>query len=482
LNSSTGTGTSRAKDDAVVLPGKLPVAEATAGQVKPEQIQPALAVPTPVRSNAAAPISSNGTITAAKSAASNQARNYGTGGTPNYGTGGTPVKNNVVDNRIKNKHIITRVVVHQSTIKISENEFAEKLDTISIEKVNMELGLKPLVDNSHSGNARKHAGTEQGSQGMHEEEAQAGPATAARHSSSSGRKRGVGNVSAAAGNGNEAAVAEEAEILPSSAAKASEEAATASTHTGGADTKIKPAATKTKSGMSFVKKLSAAFNDVKQNATNTQFAGGITAGINGNFFGPSSFKGFQFGITGNFIFNETWNLMTEMKYFHRLNNNKEIEDNYYVYTQVGNQYRKDLLLNSYSFSALHSIEVPVAIRYTKGNFNFYTGGNFLYSFSLNTGAATMPAVGVPSTFVNEEGNDNAPKFKEEDFRSRFGLGYLLGFSYQLAPNASIDLRSVQTVWDNAATTGAKSISGQLYKTPSLQLSIMYRLGGNRSKD
>jgi len=71
--------------------------------------------------------------------------------------------------------------------------------------------------------------------------------------------------------------------------------------------------------------------------------------------------------------------------------------------------------------------------------------------------------------------------KEKDFGARFGVGYLFGASYQVAPNFTIDLRNVQTVWDNSASTGSKMISSQLYKSPSFQLSFGYRLGGNNYK-
>jgi hypothetical protein len=192
-------------------------------------------------------------------------------------------------------------------------------------------------------------------------------------------------------------------------------------------------------------------------------------------------RGFQFGMTGNLEFNESWNMMAELKYFHRVNNNT-IDDNYYSYTQVGNQFRRSMVQNTYDFAAMHTIEMPVTIRYAKGNFNFYTGGNFLYSFSINTAPATYADPNAVTTFVNAPGADNAPKYNQNDFHSRFGLGYIFGFSYQVAPNTTFDIRNVQTVWDNAATTGAKSISAQLYKTPSVQLSIMYRLGGNRNKE
>jgi hypothetical protein len=404
----------------------------------------------------------------------------------------------------QNKKVITKLLVHQRNIKVAENEYALKEDTISMEKINMDMGLKQPADNSNttpadlSATVKAKRGAKRLFGSRNHNNAVANTATAnigasgAAAPATTGGKAGrnsqsnSGNVAAGgadneyAANGSASGTTEGTMMAkPGSVADASISPNGSSSETS----VIKPkATTKQGSGASLIQRLSLAFNDVKENASRTRFTPGLTAGINSNFFGPATFKGFQFGLTGDIIFNENWNVLTELKYFHRLNNNTSIEDDYYTYTQVGSEYRKDLQLNSYSFSALHSLEVPVTIRYHKGNFNFYAGGNFLYSFSINTGASTMPAVNVAPEFVSAPGTDNAPKLSEADFRSRFGLGYLFGFSYDVAPNLSLDLRNVQTVWDNAATTGAKSISGQLYKTPSLQLSIMYRLGGNRNKD
>jgi hypothetical protein len=456
LNSSAPAGLAKSADKTTVTPAIVNNEKGSKAEESNTKNNETVAAP--AKTNPAVPAVANvATPANNKPAAATSAKNYG--------TGGTMARNNG-ENHIKGKRVITRMLVHQSTIKVSENEFVNKLDTISIEQVNMELGIKPVTENKLAGNNRKYAQGKAGA--LNDDEATDNTASVAKNTASAAaRKSGNNNVDE---DGQE-----ESKIMPAATASSS----VAANHTGGAETKSK--ASKKGSGVSLLARMSAAFNDVKTNASGAQFSAGITAGINSNFFGPHSFKGFQFGMTANMVFNDSWNLLGELKYFHRLNNNSAIEDNYYVYTQVGNQYRKDLLMNSYSFSALHSLEMPVAIRYSKGNFNFYTGGNFLYSFSINTGAATMPS-NIPGTFVNEQGTDNAPKYKEEDFRSRFGLGYLLGFSYLVGPNTSIDLRSVQTLWDNAATTGAKSISGELYKTPSLQLSIMYRLGGNRSKD
>ena len=236
------------------------------------------------------------------------------------------------------------------------------------------------------------------------------------------------------------------------------------------------------SGALSIENLSEAFNDIKYQVAGMQFAPGLTAGINGTFFGPNSFKGFQFGFTGNFIFSNKVSLMTELKYFHRINNNYYLNDNYYTYTPItGGGYSKELQLNAYSFSTLHSFELPVAVRFTEKKFNFFAGGNFVYTFAINTGAASQPD---PSNTITSAtiGNDNAPKLKEQDFNARFGFGYLFGISYQVSPNVNFDFRNVQTIWDNSKSSGSKMISNQLYKSPSFQLSFGYRLGGNKNKE
>ncbi len=235
-------------------------------------------------------------------------------------------------------------------------------------------------------------------------------------------------------------------------------------------------------GSNSLEGLHAAFNEVKNKFVGTHFAPGLTAGINSTFFGPTSFKGFQFGVNGNFLFSDKVSAMCDIKYFHRINNDYTLNDNYYTYTQVGpGEYTKELVNNPYSFSTLHSIEMPLYIRYTTGNFNFFMGGNFVYSFSINTGAYPL-ADPNSITKVSAIENDNTPKLKAEDFNSRFGVGYLFGVSYQVTSKVTIDLRNVQTVWDNGKSTGSKIISDQLYKSPSLQLSIGYQLGGNKGRN
>lgn len=449
-----------------------------------------------IDADAATPVAKNNTATTATRPAATDKANpattnrdaVATNTAKPYATGGAVKKNPAPEEAVTAKRVITKLTVHQRSIRIADNTYAFPLDTISTERISLDVdqkvpaGWEPTPEEPVKHGA-KQAKTQHATGGQMSGNL-SGSVSAKRHHAAADNAGGASNY-------NGAATDADATDMPSSATAHTPNAGSdaADPQAAPSESTATPAATKAeattekKAGVSMIKRLSAAFNEVKTNMSNPQFTGGVTAGINANFFGPASFKGFQFGVTGNVSFNETWNIMGELKYFHRLGGSASIQDNYYSYTQVAsNLYRRDKQLSSYDFSALHTLEMPISVRYSMGRFNFYGGGNFLYAFSINTGAATMVDPYATPEYVTEVGNDNQPTLSERDFRSRFGLGYLLGFSYQLAPNASLDLRSVQTVWDNAATTGAKSISNQLYKTPSLQLSIMYRLGGNRSRE
>jgi len=238
-------------------------------------------------------------------------------------------------------------------------------------------------------------------------------------------------------------------------------------------------ANKKSKGAMAMEGLNAAFNDIKHKAGNAQFHAGISGGINSTFFGPNSFKGFQFGATGKFVFSDALALMGELKYFHRINSGYSLNDDYYSYAPVSGGYSKQLERTSYNISTLHSLEMPVTAHYSIGNFSVFAGGNLLYMFSINTGEYPATMTPVTPVVVSAPGNDNAPKIKSNDFNSRIGLGYIFGMSFQVSPKVNIDLRDVQTFWDNANTPGGKYISSQLFRSPSFQLSIGYRFGGKK---
>jgi hypothetical protein len=221
--------------------------------------------------------------------------------------------------------------------------------------------------------------------------------------------------------------------------------------------------------------ITQAFNDIKYKVGAAKFAPGLTAGINGTFFGPNSFKGFQFGVAGDFIFGDTWSILCELEYFHRINsNNFSINDQYY------DANTRQVNTSVYSFPTLHSFEMPIAARFNVGNFGFSAGLNLVYSLSF-TPDSTM---GQPSASTKSQpvGIASGPKLNFDDFGSRFGIGYLVGMSYNVSQNLTLDMRNVQTVWDNAKSPGSKIISDQLYKSPSLQFSLIYRFGGKKGKE
>ncbi len=245
----------------------------------------------------------------------------------------------------------------------------------------------------------------------------------------------------------------------------------------------KPAVTKKKHGVNMAESLSNMFNEVKYKLGGAQFGTGLTAGINGTFFGPNSFKGFQFGITGAFELDDNWSFMAELKYFHRMNNDYSMDVTYNKYRPTTGGYFKDSTMVSYSFSTLHSFELPLTMRYTAARFSFFLGGNFLYTFAVNTGGAEQLVDPNVMPVVASNTANTAPAIKESDFGARFGVGYTCGIAYRVAPNVLLDFRNVQTVWDNAKATGSQAVSNQLYKSPSLQFSLFYRLGaGKNNKD
>ncbi len=234
-----------------------------------------------------------------------------------------------------------------------------------------------------------------------------------------------------------------------------------------------------KKGLYFLQSLSAAFNDIKYKFGNAKFSAGLTGGINGTFFGPNSCKGFHFGATANFELDEKWNFMAELKYVHRLNSNYFMHvtyDNYLPDLQNGG-YTKDPTEVDYTFSTLHSFEMPLSVRYNAGKLDFFGGANFLYTLGVNVTGSPIRVQGAQVSHVSAIGPNSAPTILVSDFdRGRFGVGYLFGVDYRIAPNMMLDFRNVQTVWDNSKTSSSKVVSNNLFKSPSLQFSLFYTFG------
>jgi|GEM_PF-1615510 len=234
---------------------------------------------------------------------------------------------------------------------------------------------------------------------------------------------------------------------------------------------------------SAVESITKLFNDIKYNVQGVHMQAGLTGGINATFFGPSGTKGFDFGVQCDMVFNETWSLLAQIKYFNRISSNGAFNNNYSTYAQQSNgTYVKDSVSQSIGYTTLHSFELPLAIEYSKEKFIFSAGLNLAYNLAVNVNEAPQQVTPLSATATSTMGIETSPKLKVSDFNSKFGLGYLLGIGFRVSPQVTLDFRNVQTFWDNSKTGGAKAISSQLYKNPSFQLSFGYTFGSKKETE
>lgn len=241
--------------------------------------------------------------------------------------------------------------------------------------------------------------------------------------------------------------------------------------------------------------MSEALKDFEYNLGQVKVFPGVIGGVNTTFFGPSSSStGFHLGMTTEFEFNDHWGMMAELKYMQRANNGV-LNNNYVSYKAIDSSgapqhmsyvIQKDSIQHYFNYSTLHSLELPISLHYKTGNFNIFAGGNLVYNFAINTEEIDHKYLTAPTTETFPGNNwqsvlKNSPKYTINDFSSIFGIGYLLGLSYEFTPSIMVDARMTQMVWDNAKTLGAKQISTNLYQSPSAQLSIIYRLNHKKTE-
>jgi len=176
-------------------------------------------------------------------------------------------------------------------------------------------------------------------------------------------------------------------------------------------------------------------------------------------------------------------------------NNGVLNNNYVTYKAIDSSgtpqhmayiIQKDSIQHYFNYSTLHSLELPISLHYKAGNFSMFGGANLVYNFTINTEEIDHKFLSAPTTETFPGNNwqntlKNSPKYTINDFSSIFGIGYLLGLSYEFTPSIMVDARMTQMVWDNAKTLGAKQISSNLYQSPSAQLSIIYRLNHKKTE-
>lgn len=240
--------------------------------------------------------------------------------------------------------------------------------------------------------------------------------------------------------------------------------------------------------------FSQRLHDFEYNLGHVKIYPGVIGGVNATFFGPTSGAGFHFGFTGEFVFDDRWSMMAEFKYMQRFSSGV-LNNNYTSYNALdstpsanGTSYylQQNNTQHYFNYSTLHSLELPISMRYKAGNFYIYAGANLVYNFSItpeeisHTVTTPMPNTEIPNGVNWRSLYKTTPVYTINDFSSRFGMGYLFGLSYEFTPSVMVDFRATQTLWDNANTEGAKQISSTLYKSPSMQLSIIYRLNHKKS--
>ncbi|MES2479216.1 MAG: outer membrane beta-barrel protein [Bacteroidota bacterium] len=236
--------------------------------------------------------------------------------------------------------------------------------------------------------------------------------------------------------------------------------------------------------------------DAKRDLGNAQFFAGFSGGFNYSLSNTNNFQGVQFGPTGELVFNKHWSLFGAIRYFNRSGGTKTVNDNYSKESAANtpdsmsgpNWYFKvhtDSTSRYFNFSTLHSFEMPITLRYALNKFYLMTGLNLVYYLSVNVEEVQKTYSLNPHMVQTNSAkpilNETKPLLNTSDFGSKFGLGYVIGAGYQIAPAWQADIRLVNTFWDNAKGDGANKLSKDFYKLPSVQISVGYQFNRGRAK-
>jgi hypothetical protein len=202
--------------------------------------------------------------------------------------------------------------------------------------------------------------------------------------------------------------------------------------------------------------------------------------------------GVHLGVAGMMNISERIMMFAELKYIYRFGNGKSLANNFNKLrdsTYVGNntfRYDWDSVEHYYNISNSNSIELPIAIRYSMKRTNIFVGVNTAYNFPVNVYEKSTPYNKEyysknNSNGLTSEWDKETPVISTNDFSSRFTVGYMLGVGYQVSPAVGFDLRVTQPLWDNVKSKGAYQVSKELYRTPSFQFNVTYRLSNNKFK-
>ena len=218
-----------------------------------------------------------------------------------------------------------------------------------------------------------------------------------------------------------------------------------------------------------------------------KFYPGIVAGANTAFSG-ANISGFQLGLAGKLTINERWSILTEAKYNQRFNGNERLQNDYITNVQtvaIGGQplIKYDSVEHYYNFNTLGSIEMPISLSYNYKRAYVFGGVNLTYNFRINNiqEVETPHGKEANATSTNVNIASTGKTVLLSDFKPTFGLGYVAGAGFEFSNRVKVDLRLTQPLFMNTNTPGQKILADKVYKIPSLQGNLTFRIGGNKFK-
>lgn len=221
------------------------------------------------------------------------------------------------------------------------------------------------------------------------------------------------------------------------------------------------------------------FKDVKYNLGQVEYSTGILGGVNAMFLTGKTMPGIQLGLSETFGISDNVSIVTELRYVQGIGG-MTLHDNYERYnTEIDGTYSKDSMEHNYKFNTLTNLSLPVAVRYTIGRVKILAGVSFSYIIGITPevvdNAIPTTHEALPSKPAQSEIDAHYYKIGTDAFASRFGIGGLVGVSFNVAPRIDVDMRITKNFWDDAKLPGAKIVSDRLYKRPGLQLNFNYNL-------
>lgn len=215
------------------------------------------------------------------------------------------------------------------------------------------------------------------------------------------------------------------------------------------------------------------------------FYAAVMVGGNASFGNTGAF-GMQIGVAGLLALSERWTLVAELKYMNHYFSNYSLQDQSVSYdvskTQSGSGWLfsgNELTTSSvYKINSYGSIHMPVLMSYNLGRVSIFGGLDLAYAFPLSWEKRTNTNISFVESQQQQDKNPYQNKSflydEQNDFSSRFGLGYALGMNYDISRKISIDARMTQILTDNAR--GNIDAINKLFRQPSLQLSLGYYFG------